>query len=162
MERPWAQELEEYLETKFRVVVDPQGPKLGLRIVPSFGQDEAKFFLLGLETGLLEVDENGYLRHGFATAEHEVRMVDLFRLGGPRPELCRGLITSAALAAELVLDRGWLRQQVHLAPIPEAPPEIAADVEIKSVEGKLLVTVFLERTAHQVAKLKRDLEQCGK
>src|SRR5205085_11283179 len=65
MERPWQQEAERLLTETFRgfcAAVQQPLPPAGLRINPALSPVEAKYFVLGLEEGVFELNAEGRVR----------------------------------------------------------------------------------------------------
>jgi hypothetical protein len=168
-ERLWQQELEEFLGVRYRALCAPLGqplPPTPLRIVPPLGFEEAKYFILGMEAGLFELDIDGYLQTSLLPSleteggNHE--KCRIFWCDSPPPRLLREVISRFSTAAMLILDRGWLQRQIQVEPMIKEDGATAFGVEVvvKSLAGELLAGVVVKRSAYELAKLKTDFHQC--
>src|SRR6202045_4237621 len=170
-ERLWQHELQEFLEGRYRALcasLDQPVPPTALRIVPPLGFEEAKYFILGMETGLFELDSDGYLHTPLLspldTEDGNHEKCRIFWCDPPPPRLLREVISRFSTAAMLILDRGWLQQQIHVEPMIKDDGATAYGVEIvvKSLIGELLAGVVVKRSAYELEKLKTDFHQCCK
>src|SRR5437868_106311 len=171
MERSWQDEVQQYLESRLRAFAAALGqptPSAGLRIGPPLGLDEAKDFMRGIEAEVFDVNEQGevqseLIRTGKAKGAEPGRF-PIFAANPPPVRLCRRLVCVLSAAAALIVNRGWLRQQIEVAAIkePENPTSNPADIIISSLDDRLLAAVVAKRTAYELIKLKNDLNQCGK
>jgi hypothetical protein len=165
MERQWQEELGQSLETSFREFVDRAHPRpitSALRISPPFGSDEAKYFLLGMEAGLFAIRPNGQIDSLLITGDPETSgIAELFSSsrGLVRTTVCRFSTASA-----LVLQRGWLPQQIRVGATStekELMPH-QVDIVVHVSDGSLVAAVDIRRTLPELEKLRRDLQQCGR
>jgi hypothetical protein len=162
MEREWQGELCHFLERKFRDFMAPASsmqPASGLRISPSPNIEEAKYFLLGIEAGLFAVGTAGRMESSLIADDPAI--AELFSAG-------RGLIRTTlcrfSTAAALILQRGWLPQQIQVGATPkekELMPQ-QMDMTVTASDGSLVAAVDVRRTAPELEKLGRDLQQCGR
>jgi hypothetical protein len=163
-ERSWVEELYQCLEDRLRAFAMNWGqpfPSAGLRIGPPLGFDEAKNFIRGLEAGVLKFDHKGYIQSPLVRAGTARQSgFPIFTANPPPLRLCRRLLSVLSTAAALILDRGWLQSQVELAAIEDPDKATAADILITSLEQRLLAAVVAKRTAYELDKLRRDLQQC--
>src|SRR5437763_11999552 len=110
--RPWEEEAERLLKRTFALL--EAGSNLSsraglLQIAPALTGEEAKHFVLGLESGLFEIDEQGCSRDSFGSASRvggDASPLRVFSEDGSR--LVREAVCQLSTAAALVLDRGWL------------------------------------------------------
>jgi hypothetical protein len=169
MERDWGCELEAYLQDRFAGLCETIGQRLpssGLRIIPPLGTEEAKYFLLGMESGLFELDDEGYVASDLFPAadpaEIERKMCQIFWYNSLPPRLFRESICQLSTAAALILKRGWLRSHVLMEPsIDEQPAVITGvDIVVKSTDGRTLIGVEVKRNAAELQKLMLDLQAC--
>ncbi len=170
MERDWASELVQYLQGRFIALCGAIGqpvPGYGLRINPAPGTEESKYFLLGLEAGLFQADEKGYIQSDLlappSTEGSEQKMCQIF-WHNPSPRLFREGICQLATASSLVLKRGWLKNQILLEPSLEEYGTTACGVDlvVKSPTGKILIGVEIKRSAAELQKLVADFQACCK
>ena len=169
-ERRWPEELQQHLEEQLRtfaIALGQLAPSAGLRIGPPLGFEEAKYFMRGLEAGVLTFDDKGYIqspliRAGKKGDDVEHTGFSIFAAKPPPLRLCRRLVCLLSTAAALILDRGWLQPQVELAAIDDPEKPTAADIIITSLEATLLAAVLAKRTAYELLKLSSDLNQCCK
>lgn len=168
-ERCWEQELERFLDDRFRSLCRALArpfPPGGLHIYPTLESSEAKYFFLGMETGLFEVDAQGRVRSDLLPAAAEQtngsEKCQLFWHDPPVPRLFRERICQLATAGRLILERGWLERQITIDPAGQHDwaAENGIDITINSLAGALLAGVEVKRTPEGLEKLKRDLRQC--
>jgi len=167
MERDWTSELEAYLQIKFAKLCEAIGqsvPLAGLRISPPLAAEESKYFLLGLEEGLLRPGEAGHIESELLAApdEESEKMCRIFWHDPPLPRLFREGICQLATASSLILKRGWLRSQIRLESREGSVPTHGADILVNSLAGKLLVAVVVKRSVAELEKLVADLRACSK
>ena len=165
----WQNRTEQVLNDSFvgfcRSLQQPVPPS-GLRIAPSLGTSEAKFFVWGLQEGLFEIDTDGRVRSSvlsLVVSDEPGQVFQLFQHEPPPPRLRREAISQLSTAAALIIDRGWLPRQIELKP-PARGHGLTNDVDIlvNSIEGDLLAGVVMKRSSHDLDKLNRDLGQCGR
>src|SRR3954466_5835183 len=161
MEREWQNELCCFLDEKYREFVAqansmPATP--ALRISPPLSVDEAKYFLLGVEAGLFAVGADGQLQSSLIADDPAIAELFSASRGLMRITLCR-----FSTAAALILQRGWLPQQIQIgAPLKEKelmPQQM--DITVTASDGSLVAAVDIRRTTPELEKLRRDLQQCG-
>src|SRR5437763_16752395 len=145
MERDWTSELEAYLQIKFAEVCEAIGqsvPLTGLLISPPLAAEESKYFLLGLEEGLLRPGEAGHIESELLAApdEESEKTCRIFWHDPPLPRLFREGICQLATASSLILKRGWLRSQIRLESRENSVPAHGANHQVRSIAGKLLVS----------------------
>jgi len=162
--RPWETELEQFLQSKLDALSVTPNQGIGrrtVRIFPPPAEDEAKYFMLGMEAGLFEVGQDGRIQSRLLAlpAEHSEtgEIFGLFTSEPGTPRLVRERVVQLAAAAALIFDRGWLERQVQLLPSGAGDP---VDILLRSLSGKLLTAVAIKRTAPELTKLDLDLSQC--
>jgi hypothetical protein len=169
IERDWAFELERYLQERFTELCDAVGQPVassGFRINPPLGSEEAKYFVLGLESGLFRLDREGYVQSellpppGNGNTRQEICRI--FRPDPPPPRLFREGVCQLATAASLILKRGWLKGQILMEPSIKDDRSMAygVDILVQSAAGNLLVCVEIKRSSAELQKLMRDFRQC--
>lgn len=158
-------ELEKWLQDRFTATcqaIGQQVPLSGLRISPPLADWEAKYFFLGLEEGLFEVDEKGRVGSDLLAAPDETAAYRLFWHEPPR--LLRENLCQLATAARLILERGWLRRHVTLAASRQehrASTE-GFDLAVRSLAGGVLIAVEVKRSRLELEKLIADLRACSR
>jgi hypothetical protein len=171
MERDWAGELEKYLRDRFAelcATIGQPAPFSGLRVNPALGLEESKYFLLGLEAGLFQPDEEGYVQSELlpppSTGSTKQKMCQLFWHDPPPPRLFREGICQLSRASSLIAERGWLKSQILMEPSIKEHRSLAygVDILVKSTTGEILVCVEVKRSAAELQKLITDLRTCGK
>jgi hypothetical protein len=170
MEREWVGELERWLQDRFAELCDTIGqpvPASGLRIHPTLGIEESKYFLLGLEAGFFLSDEYGFVQSellpplsGGNTGQ---KVCQLFWYDPPPPRLFRERVCQLSTASSLIIQRGWLTSHILLEPDYQDDRNISygIDILIKSA-GQTLVAVEVKRSAAELQKLITDLNACCK
>lgn len=169
MERDWAVELEGYLQNRFIELCEASGqpvPLSGLRINPALGLEESRYFLLGVEAGLFQVDELGYVQSELLPPPSQ---------GKSRQETCqlfwhdplrlvRECVCQLSTASFLILKRGWLKSHLLLDPDchDDKDNSYGMDILIQSPAGQILVGVEVKRSAAELQKLAADLRACCK
>ncbi|PYJ11861.1 MAG: hypothetical protein DMF06_01430 [Verrucomicrobia bacterium] len=171
MERDWAGELEAWLNAKFAELCDTIGypaPLSGLRISPALGVEESRYFLLGLEDGLFQPDELGYVQSELLptadNAQARQKMCRLFWHAPPPPRISRECVCQLSTASSLILKRGWLASHLLLEPDLRDEHDISygIDLLIRLHPGQILVAVEVKRSAVELQKLITDLRMCCK
>jgi hypothetical protein len=158
-------ELETWLQERFAATCEAIGqrvPLSGLRISPPLADWEAKYFFLGLEEGLFEVDDQGRVASDLLAARDDTAAYRLFWHEPPR--LLRENLCQLATAARLILERGWLKRHVSLEP---GRPEHRATAEgfdllVRSLDGEILISVEVKRSRLELEKLIADLRACSR
>ena len=163
-ERDWPRDLSIYLQQSFRRLCEVLGqprPVAELRAKPPFAVEEAKHFLLGLESGIFHFDENARLQSESlsypGTDNSKTELCQIFALNPP-PRIIRESICQLASAAALVLDRGWMPGQIKIGTV--GPLEYGVDMIVESDGGELLVGVEVKRSVHELEKFRNDFRQC--
>ena len=171
MERDWAGELERWLEKRFAELCEATGqrpPLSGLRINPPLADEEAKYFLLGLEDGLFYPDAEGdpesELFPPATEGDPKAKMGQIFRRDCSPPRLVREAVCQLATASLLILKRGWLKSHVALEPGSEEHRAASdgLDLLVKSPTGKILIWVEVRRGSVELEKLAVDLRACSR
>ena len=163
--------MERWLQERFAEQCKANGqrtPLSGLRISPALGEDEAKYFLLGLEEELFGLDEQGHVRselfpsNGDANASPSNHRI--FSDDPSAPRLMRENVCQLATASRLILKRGWLTRHVALAPSSKEHRATAQGVDllVRSGAGRILIWAEVKRNAVELQKLIADLRACSR
>ena len=169
MERDWAVELEQWLQERFAALCDTIGrpvPLSGIRINPTLGMEESKYFLLGMEAGLFLPDELGYIQSELlpvaAGTNNRQETCRLFWHDSLPPRLIRECVCQLSTASSLILQRGWLPSHILLEPDYKDDREMSygIDIVIKSPAGDILIAVEVKRSVAELQKLVADLAAC--
>jgi hypothetical protein len=170
MERDWVAELERWLQDRFVQLCETIGqpvPFSGLRINPALGFEESKYFLLGLEAGLFQPDELGYVQsellHPPSTGNTRQTMCQIFWHDSP-PRLFRECVCQLSTASSLIIKRGWLKSHILMDPDfrDDRDMSYGIDILVKSPTGKILACVEVKRSVAELQKLITDLRTCCK
>ncbi|MEN3369567.1 MAG: hypothetical protein V7609_1710 [Verrucomicrobiota bacterium] len=171
-ERDWVCELEGYLQNRFAGLcktISPRLPPSLLRVIPPLGAEEAKYFLLGVENGLFQLDDEGYVASDLFPAPNssasDQRMCQIFWYNSLPPRLFRESICQLSTASALILKRGWLRSHVLIEPSIDEQSFVTSGVDIlvKSPgDGRTLIGVEVKRNAAELRKLVLDLQACSR
>jgi len=168
-ERNWEDELQQFLKGRFRALADRffmQVPSGLLKIAPPLHEDEAKWFILGLEAGLFAIDAEGFVDCLLVPAPDDQvnrERLRIFLADSLPPRLSRETVCLLSTAGSLVLKHGWLPRQIELWPRSDDDRVTSGvDLVVKSLGGELLAGVEVKRTAPELTKLKSDLNQCCK
>ena len=171
MERDWAGELEQWFGDRFTELCETIGqpvPFSGLRINPSLGIEESKYFLLGLEAGLFQPDELSYVQSELLPAPSggntKQKMCQIFWHNPPPPRLFREGICQLSTASSLILKRGWLKRHILLEPDLQDNREnsYGIDILVRSPTEQILACVEVKRSVAELQKLITDLRACCK
>jgi hypothetical protein len=170
MESGWAGQLEQWLHERFSDWGRTTGsfqPAAGLRINPPLAEEEAKYFLLGLEERLFCLDEKATIESELLRVPGENTPPAVYRIFGQEASpsrLLREAICQLATAALLILQRGWLKSHVTLEPggAGHRPDGLGFDLLVRSPAGKILVWVEVKRSAVELDKLIVDLRACSR
>jgi hypothetical protein len=171
MERDWAGELEQWLQEKFVELCDTIGhpvPLSGLRINPALVTEESRYFLLGLEAGLFQLDELGYVQSELLPLpdndKARQKMCRLFWHDPPPPRLSRECVCQLSTASSLVIKRGWLTSHIVMEPDlrDDRDTSYGIDLLIKLHPEEILVAVEVKRSAAELQKFITDLHTCCK
>lgn len=161
----WVGEAANYLQQNLQQLSETSGgfqPANELRLNPPLALEEAKYFLLGLESGLFGIDEQGYVQSELLPhPEKNFRQAlsQLFALSPP-PRIVRESVCQLATASALVLQRGWLPSQIKVE--PDEATSYGVDVIIESAAGEILICVEIKRSLHELQKFTSDFRQCCK
>jgi hypothetical protein len=170
MQRNWISELENYLEERYnRLPVHDAiaGNKPALRINPALERDEAKCFLLGLETQLFSIDDEGYAQSPLLpksnNGESQQKGFQLFwhHNNGSR-FLFREGISQLAAASSLILRYGWEVSQVQIEARREDFGALARGVDliVKSSAGKVVICGEVKKDNQELEKLIEGFHHC--
>src|SRR5947207_2897201 len=169
MERDWVAELEEWLQDRFvelcKTIAQPV-PFSGLRISPALGVEESKYFLLGLDDGLFQPDEEGYIQSKLlpppSRGSNEQKFCQLFSYDSLPPRLVRECICQLSTASFLIVKRGWLTSHIRLEPDLRDDRDMpyGIDILVRSPGGQLLACVEVKRNLAELRKLIMDLQAC--
>jgi hypothetical protein len=170
MESGWASRLEQWLQARFSELGRTAGsfpPAPGLRINPPLAEEEANYFLLGLEEGLFRLNEKGAIESELLRVPGESLPPMEYRIFGQEASpsrLLREAICQLATAARLIFQRGWLKSHVTLEPGKDAHRATGAgfDLFVRSPAGRILVWVEVKRSAVELNKLIVDLRACSR
>jgi hypothetical protein len=164
-DRDWVGEVANYLQQTFQRLCETPGTFRAagdVRLNPPLTLEEAKFFLLGLESELFRIDEQGYVQSEFlARPERNFRQAlsQLFAFSPP-PRIVRESVCQLATVSALVLQRGWLPSQIKIE--PDEAASYGVDLIIESGAGKILICVEIKRSLHELQKFTSDFRQCCK
>jgi len=170
-ERDWTGELDRYLRDRFAELGGASGQSVslsGLRINPALGLEESKYFLMGLEAGLFQLDEENYVQSELLPPPSEgdarQRACLLFWHDPLPPRFFREGVCQLSTASLLILKRGWLKSHIlmesNIAEYRSAAD--GADILVKSPTGELLICVEVKRSVVELQKLVTDLRACSK
>jgi hypothetical protein len=171
MERDWVGDLERWLHDRFAELCETIGqpaPLSELRIRPALGLEESKYFLMGLEAGLFQSDELGYIQSELLPPPNEgdtrQKMCQIFWHNPPPPHLFREGVCQLSTAALLILKRGWLKSHILMEPSIKEHRSLAygVDILVKSPAGQILAAVEVKRSVAELQKLITDLSACCK
>ncbi len=162
-ERDWIAELSNYLQQiilRLGEAVDQPRSISELRINPPLALEEAKYFLLGLESGLFSLEAEGYVQSELLPHNFTQGPGQIFALHPPPPRLVRESIFQLATASTLVLERGWRPSQIKIG--ADDASSYGVDMVVKSVAAEILVCVEIKRSLHELQKFTSDFRQCCK
>jgi hypothetical protein len=166
-DRDWIRDLSNYLRQSFVRLCEVLGQPRSiseLRSNPPLAIEEAKSFLLGLESGVFHFDENARVQSEslpYPSKDNPgVELCQIFALNPPPPRIVRESICQLATASSLVLERGWMPGQVKMGTVD--PLEYGVDMIVESAAGELLVGVEVKRSVHELQKFTNDFRQCCK
>jgi hypothetical protein len=169
MERDWVDELERWLQDSFAELCETIGqpvPPAGLRINPALGIEESKYFLLGLEAGLFQPDELGYVQSELlpplSKGNTRQKMCQIFWYNPLPPRLFRECVCQLSTASSLILERGWLESHILLEPDykDDRAMSYGIDILVKSPTGQIFACVEVKRSVAELQKLITDLRAC--
>lgn len=162
-------ELETWLQDKFAATCEALGqrvPVSGLRISPALANWEAEYFLAGLTADLFAVDaQDRVTSEMFESGGGGNEQPASYRLFSHEPlRLLRENICQLAAAAQLVLQRGWLKR--HLLLQPSRPEHRATahgfDLLVRLHADEVLISVEVKRSRLELEKLIADLRACSR
>lgn len=158
-DRDWVGELSNFLQS-FRRLCEPHSAS-ELRVNPPLATEEAKYVLLGLESGLFRVDEEGSVQSDVlpppSGLSFKRNLGQVFSVSPPPPRLIRESVCQLATVSSLVLQRGWLPNQVRMGTDDAA--SYGVDITIESAGG-ILACVEIKRSVHELQKFVSDFRQC--
>jgi hypothetical protein len=165
-DRDWVRDLSNYLRQGLVRLCEVLGQPRSisdLRSNPPLAIEEAKSFLLGLESGLFHFDENVRLQSEslpYPSKDNPgVELCQIFALDPP-PRIVRESVCQLATASALVLERGWQPGQIKMGTVD--PLDYGVDMILESDTGELLVCVEVKRSVHELEKFRNDFRQCCK
>ena len=161
-------ELETWLQDRFATICQAMGqraPISGLRISPTLANWEAEYFLAGLTADLFAIDGQGEVTSDLLPPADESHPRQSYRLFSHEPpRLLRENICQLAAAAQLVLQRGWLKRHLFLQPSrPEHRATAHAfDLLVRLHSDEVLISVEVKRSRLELEKLIADLRACSR
>lgn len=169
IETDWKDRLERWLQQRYGELCQTSGqpvPGTGLRISPPLAEEEAKYFLLGMEEGLFQLSDTGEVESPLLRVEDETKPApyQIFGTGFAPTRLLREAICQLAAASALILQKGWLRSHVTLESGKEEHRTggLRFDLLLRSPGGKPLVWGEVRRSAVELQKLIADLRACSR
>src|SRR5215212_5681878 len=146
MDRRWQVECQQLLDERYQALLRTEQPiprSPPLHVMPPLGEQEAEYFIRGIERELFVVDHHGCVSSSLLVSivrELPAGSASLFATDGPQPRLHRLWICRWAAASALVLERGWLPRQVEVLDSTEEPAagQSHADISIRSFDGELV------------------------
>jgi hypothetical protein len=161
-------ELETWLQERFAAVCHAAGQRVpisGLRISPPLANWEAEYFLAGLTANLFAVDGQDRVASEMLEPAGETDEQPSYRLfSHDPPRLLRENVCQLAAAAQLVLQRGWLKR--HLVLQPSRPEHRATahgfDLLVRLHPDEILISVEVKRSRLELEKLIADLRACSR
>jgi len=141
-------------------------PPSSVRISPPLDEEEAKYFLLGLEEELFGLAENGHVQSELLRPDESGAPQENYRIFScepPGPRLLRENICQLATASRLILKRGWLKRHVALEPrSKEHRSTSGMDLLVRSADGHILIWAEVKKSAVELHKLIADLRACSR
>ena len=169
MERDWVAELEGWLQDRFVELCETIGqpvPFSRLRINPALGFEESKYFLLGVEAGLFQPDELGYIQSELLPPPSEggarQKVCRIFWYDSLPPRLVRECICQLSTASSLIVKRGWLTSHIQMDPDLKDDRDLSygMDILVRSRTDQILACVEVKRSMAELQKLIADLRAC--
>jgi hypothetical protein len=159
---------ESLLQQEFARICEEAGqrtPLSGLKINPPLATWEAQYFLLGLEENLFSLDGTGQVQsHLTVDLEKNAGLsFPIFSPEGP-PRLLRENLCQLAALSFLILERGWLRNQVILErsrPEHRSTPH-GLDLLVRSTGDRTDIWIEVKRSGVELQKLIADLRACSR
>jgi hypothetical protein len=162
-------ELETWLQDRYAATCQAMGQRVpisGLRISPNLQNWEAEYFLAGLTADLFAVDaQDRVTSEMVGPGGGGNDQPASYRLFSREPlRLLRENICQLAAAAQLVLQRGWLKR--HLLLQPSRPEHRATahgfDLLVRLHADEVLISVEVKRSLLELEKLIADLRACSR
>lgn len=169
MVRDWCREVDKYLKAKYQTVISVSEKYKCLSELTyktSLELNESRFFMLGLENGLFEIDDEGYTQSPFLPKSknslHQQKTFQIFWHSKDKRFLFREGIFQLATLSRLILEEGWGKSQVFLEPVKEdfGTLAYAVDILLKSNDGKVLVAGEVKATTSEFEKLIKGFRYC--
>jgi len=168
-EKKWVFNADEYLNQKYiETIKDSDSCDLTLpEYSPPLDGQEAKYFLLGLEEGLFEVDANGYVQSKLLpkppkNAERQ-KMIQLFwNFKGGKWRLYREGFCQLATASYLSIYHGWDISQIEMEPDIKNYGNLAyaTDILVKHDRGTVAVCCEVKKNDKEFEKLIDAFRHC--
>jgi hypothetical protein len=162
-------ELEAWLQGRFAGLchaIGQAGPFSGLRISPPLADWETLYFVRGLEENFFAVDERGGVTSDLLeiSDETETRPTSYQLFSHPPPRLLRENVCQLAIAARLILERGWLKEHVVLqrGRGEHRPAAESFDLLVRLLADEILILVEVKRSRLELEKLITDLRACSR
>ena len=162
-------ELEAWLQGRFAglcAATGQPGPSSGLRISPALAEWETLYFVRGLEENFFAIDEQGGVTSDLleSSDDNEAPPTRYRLFSNPPPRLLRENVCQLAIAARLILERGWLKEHVvlQLSRGEHRGTAESFDLLVRLRADEILILVEVKRSRLELEKLITDLRACSR
>lgn len=166
--RNWIKEAEILLNTRYAQVCATldKMPTSFLKIQPALDEEEAQYFLQGLETGLFAIDDEGYIQSKLlppvSGKNDRQKILQLFwRTAGGR-NLFREGVCQLATISSLILKYGWQSDHIIMEPGIEEFKGLAygVDILIRDPKRNIVICGEVKRNNAEFKKLIDGFRHC--
>lgn len=168
VQRMWIKNASDYLNAKYRKCLQADGlpdPLEPLQFKPELDTDEAEYFMLGLESRIFEIDDEGYAQSPLLPSVNAVgkqKILQMFWHGPNRRFLFREGVCQLASASSLILKYGWQLSQVYMEPSGKDFGAVAYGVDflVQSLAGQALICGEAKKNIPELEKLRQGFHDC--
>jgi len=155
--------MQSFLQQKYQHLCPDQLP---LAIVPPINENEAQFFLRGLEQGIFSIDEEGYVQTQLlplpSGQNRKQKSIQLFWTGRHCRFLFREGVCQLSTVASLILKYGWSADQIAMEPGRRDFGKLGygVDVVIRNAQRQIVVCGDVKRDARELQLLIHGFRYC--
>ncbi len=161
--------VEEYLRDRFHIALQTanESSTRPFQIDEPITEQEAKFFLLGLEESLFAIDDAGYVQSpllpGPRKNQSTQRMYQMFwHFGDGTRRLFREGVNQLATACRMIVELGWHVEEIKMEPSDNEYGSLAYAVDIIAVttDGTIPLCCENKRNASELRRMVKNFRTC--
>lgn len=161
--------VEKFLHERFRVLVDNSAdiPNQDLEIRPPITEQEASYFIKGLDQNIFSINDRGYAQSQLLPIPskngREQRIIQIFwNHGGGVRGLFREGINQLATACRLIIEYKWDISEIKMEPSIAEFGDLAygVDIIVLGPDGKIPLCCENKSNDNEFQKLIKQFESC--